>query len=542
MSVLVLRNLFFLTIIICSIGCTTESTSAIDQNLIARHMAELSSDAYMGRMPCTEGESKTIAYLQSEMQRMGLKTANESYLQEVPLIDITSSFSEFMDISTKSGIIELEASKDFVVHTERKINQISLDQSELVFCGYGMVSEKDGWNDYADLDMKGKTAVVLVNDPGFGGEDSTFFKGDIMTYFGRWTYKYDEADIQGADGLLIIHETTSAGYPWTVVQNSWTGSQQGLAGIDRSEDCGVKGWITLDAAQRLFEACDMDLPALIRAARKPGFKPVPMNANVSVDISVDYNECLSNNVFGYIEGSQRPDEIIMYTAHWDHIGVGRVIEGDSIYNGALDNASGTSTVLAIADALSNEKPERSIGFLFVTAEEQGLLGSEYYAANPIFPLEKTVANLNLDGVNPAGMMKDLTIVGIGHSTMDVVAQEAATDQDRYIIAESEPEKGFFFRSDQFNFAKKGVPVLYAQGGYEHAEKGIEYAKSFKEEYTAKRYHAPSDQYDPATWNFEGMLQDGELYYNISMKLANSDVWPQWYPESEFSRPKSNLKD
>lgn len=246
---------------------------------------------------------------------------------------------------------------------------------------------------------------------------------------------------------------------------------------------------------------------------------------------------------GYFPGSSKPDEYILYTAHWDHIGIGKVVDGDSIYNGALDNASGTSTVLAIAEMYSKleKQPARSTVFLFVTAEEQGLLGSEYYAENPLIPNEKTVANLNMDGVNPAGEMNDLTIVGMGHSEMDEIAGEAAKEQDRYVLNEQEPEKGFFFRSDQFSFAKKGVPVLYGEGGYDHKEKGKEYAKEFKEGYTASRYHAPADEYDPATWEFGGMLQDGQLYFNIGYKLANSDIWPKWYPSSEFSRPKT-LKD
>ncbi len=540
------KNLSF--ILLAGIGLLSCSNAEpevpnIDQEIIARHLAELSSDAYLGRMPCTEGETKTVAYLETEMKRMGLTPGNNgSYVQDVPLLDIVSQSSPTMRIATPNGQLNLRNGKDFVVNTERKTNGVSLDASDLVFCGFGITSEGENWNDYADMDMKGKTAVVLVNDPGFGGENESFFKGDIMTYFGRWTYKYDEADRQGADGLLIIHETTSAGYPWAVIQSSWTGSQQGLAGVDRSDDCGVKGWITLNTALDLFKSCDLDLPKLIRAARKPGFKPVAMNAKASVEIDVIYKECNSKNLFGYVEGKTNPDEFIMYTAHWDHIGVGKPVNGDSIYNGALDNASGTATVLAIAEAMTKTQPDRSVGFLFVTAEEQGLLGSEYYSENPIIPLDKTVANLNMDGVNPAGEMNDLTIVGIGHSEMDQVAERAAKKQGRYIQPEAEPEKGMFFRSDQFNFAKKGVPVLFAEGSYDHKEKGIEYAKEFRDNYTASRYHAPADEYDPSTWIMGGMVQDGQLFLNIGLDLANSTSWPKWNPSSEFSRPKKKLKD
>jgi len=467
-------------------------------------MTTLSSDEFLGRMPCTEGETKTVAYLQEALKAAGVKPGNSgSYLQDVPLLDVTSTMETNMDITTKEKNLSLSPGKDFVINTERQTDALSLKDSELVFCGYGIVAPERDWNDYEGIDMKGKTAVVLVNDPGYGGDDPDFFKGDVMTYYGRWTYKYDEADRQGAAGLLIIHETSSAGYP---------------SGLDLSE--------------------------MIKKARTPGFKPVPMNATASASITSENVECISKNVVGIVEGATHPDEYVLYTAHWDHIGVGKVVEGDSIYNGALDNASGTATVLSIAEsfAQADQKPDRSVVFLFVTAEEQGLLGSEYYAEYPIYPLAQTVANLNMDGVNPAGLMNDLTIVGMGHSEMDNIAEDAAKKQGRYVMNEQEPEKGFFFRSDQFNFAKKGVPVLYAEGGYDHAEKGKEYAKKFRETYTAERYHAPADEFDPEEWNFDGMLQDGALFQDIGNRLANGQEWPKWKPGSEFSRPKSDIMD
>lgn len=532
--------LILLTLVIFS--CSTEEKPVeINQQTIAKHMAVLASDAFMGRMPCTEGGNKTVTYLESELKNIGLLPGpNGSYTQDVPLIDIVGDMDEDMFIQTPSGALNLKAMDDFVIHSERPAEVVRLDNSELVFCGYGIYSEKDGWNDYAGIDMKGKTAVVLSNDPGYGGEDSTFFKGNTMTYGGRWDRKYDVADMMGADGLIMIHETASAGYPWFVVKSSWTGSLQGLAGVDRSNDAGIKGWITLQAAQDLFKRCGKNFSALVKEARKPGFKAVPLNAQVTTEVKNTISSCTSKNVIGHIKGTSKPDEYVVYTAHWDHIGVGAPIDGDSIYNGALDNASGISTVLAIAEEMANKKPERSVVFLFVTAEEQGLLGSEYYVENPLFPLDRTVANLNMDGVNPAGKMKDLTITGRGHSEMDDVATEAAIKQGRYVMGESEPEKGYFFRSDQFNFARKGVPVLFAEGGYEHAEKGVEFVKEFKDTYVASRYHAPADNYDPAEWNFEGMIQDGQLYYNIGWTLSNSDLWPQWYSRSEFSRPKATM--
>ncbi len=535
-----MKKLFLFLFVAIMFSCGAEvNLPEISQSTIAKHLATLASDEYEGRMPCSAGESKTIDYLVKQLETLGLTPGNEgSYLQDVPLLEINAQMSEEMVIQTQDGNLILKASEDFVVNTERPTDKVSLDESEMVFCGYGIISENDNWNDYQGMDMKGKTAVVLVNDPGFGGEDSTFFKGNTMTYGGRWDTKYDFADQVGADGLLIIHETSMAGYPWFVIQSSWTGPQQGLAGIDRSEDCGLKGWITLDAAKELFTQSGMDLSEMIQAARKPGFKPIPMDAKVNVSLDVEYKTCTSKNVMAYLPGSNYPEEYILYTSHWDHIGIGNPVNGDSIYNGALDNASGTATVLAIAEMYTKlvEAPERSVVFLFVTAEEQGLLGSEYYAEYPLFPNDQVVANLNMDGVNPAGEMNDLTITGIGHSEMDEWAAKVAKEQGRYILSEQEPEKGFFFRSDQFSFAKKGIPVIYAEGGYDHKEKGKEYAREFRDNYTASRYHAPADEYDPDTWNFSGMVQDGQLYFNLGFQLANSEDWPQWYSDSEFSRP------
>ena len=517
------------------------STQQLSAQTIQKHLAELSSDAYQGRMPCTEGGIKTYKYLESEMKNLGLKPTNgDSYLQAVPLLTVESEIRPQMKIDYGNKQLTWNKGKDFIIHSERTDAAVALANSELVFCGYGIVDEKKGWNDYAGMDMKGKTAVILINDPGYGGDDPEFFNGDIMTYAGRWDYKYDTVDKMGADGLLIIHETSSAGYPWFVIQSSWTGPQQGLSGVDRSQDCGIKGWIHLDKAVELFTQAGLDFTTEIKAARKPGFKPKSLGAKVTMGVDNDHQECISYNVAGYIPGAKYPDEYIVYTAHWDHIGIGKVVDGDSIYNGALDNASGVSTLLAMAEGFKSAPtpPERSVVFLLVTAEEQGLLGSEYYVENPLFPLEKTVCNLNMDGVNPIGEMKDLTITGKGHSEMDDIAETAAKKQNRYVIAEQEPEKGYFFRSDHFNFAKKGVPALYAEGSFDHKTKGKEFVKEFRDNFIEQRYHAPADEYDPAEWIMEGMLQDGALYFDIGLTLANSRTWPKWYPQSEFSRKKS----
>ncbi len=521
------------------VSCTNEKKSApqLDQATAQKYMAEISSDYYEGRRPFTRGEKRTVEYLKKEIQAMGLEPVAGSYTQDVPLVEIVGHQGETMTLKTQNGEMILEKNEDFVVHTEGNQAEINMEDAEMVFCGYGIVDKSRNWNDFEGQDLKGKVAVVMINDPGFGGEDSTFFKGDEMTYSGRWTYKYEEANRQGAVGLLIIHETASAGYPWYVIKSSWTGTLLGIKKKDTDADCPIKGWISRDQAIALFENSGLDFTETIKSARKPGFKALPLNATCSVSLKSDFKEDVSQNVLGMIKGSKYPEEYIIYTAHWDHLGISTAVEGDSIYNGALDNASGVAAVMSIAKAFSEEgnRPERSIIFLFVTAEEQGLFGSLYYAENPLVPLDKTVCNLNMDGVNPIGAMKDFTIIGLGNSTMDEIAEEEAKKQGRYILPDPDPSKGYFFRSDHFCFVKVGVPALYGEGGYEHEEKGVEYAKEYKELYLEKHYHQPSDEFDPATWNFEGMMQDGQLYLNIGHRLANSREWPEWKEGSAFSR-------
>ena len=526
----------------CQPESSTNTPNTLGEEDILPHIKELSDDKYLGRMPFGPGDPMTVDYLVDQCKKMGLQPGhNGSYTQSVPMVEITSVSERPMHITYKYGDREAyEFGKDYVIHCQKTIDRVDIDDADLVFCGYGIVDESLGWNDFEGADIQGKIAVVLVNDPGFGGEDSTFFKGDVMTYYGRWTYKYEEADRQGARGLLIIHETNSAGYPWFVVQSSWTGAQLGLDKESVQNGADIKGWIHLDMAKDLFTKSGLDLSDLIKTARTPGFKPVALGAKMSTSLTNTYKRDQSENVIAFIEGAKSPDEYILYSAHWDHIGVGAAVDGDSIYNGALDNASGTSIVLGIASKLNSQatKPERSVLFTFVTAEEQGLLGSEYFALHPTVPIHKIVANINVDGCNPNGPMKDFQIVGYGHSEMDDIAREELKKQNRYVLPDQEPGKGYFFRSDHFNFAKVGIPALFGEGGYDHIELGIAYGKQKKEEYTTQNYHAPSDEYDPNSWDMGGILQDAQLYYNIGWQLANSSRWPQWKPESEFRRTKS----
>ncbi|MEO0331401.1 MAG: M28 family metallopeptidase, partial [Bacteroidota bacterium] len=416
----------------------------------------------------------------------------------------------------------------------RVTDRIEVESSELVFCGFGIVASEYGWNDYEGIDMAGKTAVVLVNDPGFGTTDSTLFKGNTMTYYGRWTYKYEEAARQGAEGVIIIHNTAPAGYAWNVVQSSWTGKALYLKSEDGNQSrCAFEGWVSQATARQMMQLAGVE--NYLGQARKSDFQPIPMGLSVSLSMDVSYQEAISQNVIAKRTGSKRPDEYVIYSAHWDHIGIGKPVDGDSIYNGALDNASGTAAMLEIADAFSQleEAPERTVVFLAVTAEEQGLLGSAYYAENPIYPVNQTVANINMDGIHFRGPMKDLTIVGYGQSELDEYAEVAAQEQGRYVMPDPNAEKGYFFRSDHFNFAKVGVPALYASGEYEQAEKGVEWTQVKMNEWTQRDYHQPSDEYTESEWNMAGMVQDAQLLFKIGYRLSNEETFPEWKQGSEF---------
>ena len=514
----------------------------IDSTALSEYLVELSSDKYMGRKPVSKGEELTINFLKNEFQKMGYQPGNgDSYFQQVPLVEITSDPADQFTFKGGKQSVTLDFKKDIVVHSERVQEKNEIENSELIFCGFGIVAPEYGRNDYEGIDMKGKTAVVFVNDPGYYSKDSTDFKGNTMTYYGRWTYKYEEAARQGADGVLIIHETGAAGYPWFVIQSSWTGGQQGLQSPDDgASKCKMAGWITNTAAGELFKNSKArEFKNLIDIARQPDFKPIPLGMSYSTTIENSFKKEMSNNVIALLPGTEKPDEYLIYTAHWDHLGVGQVVEGDSIYNGALDNASGTATVLAIAKSFAETQPKRSVVFLMVTAEEQGLLGSKYYAENPIFPLNKTIANLNKDGANIIGRTKDLTITGYGQSELDDIAKEVASAQGRYLMGDPVPEKGYFFRSDHFEFAKVGVPAFYAEGSYEHREKGVAYAKQKADEYTSVNYHQPSDEYSD-DWDLSGAVEDAQLYLEMGLKIANEDIYPEWKEGSEFKNKRKLL--
>jgi len=505
----------------------------VDQTTIGQHMERLASDEFLGRKPFTEGEVKTVNYLKDEFEKLGLLPGNgDSFFQDVPMVEITGTPSENMVISGKNTTISLERLKDFVATTNKPIAQVGLENSELVFAGYGIVAPEYEWNDYEGVDWKGKTAVVLINDPGFKSGDSTLFKGNEMTYYGRWTYKYEEAARQGADGLIIIHDTEPAAYGWNVVEAGWSGSR--LTIESDLPLLNVESWISGESAQKMFDTSSMKGQDYKTLARNKDFNPIPLDLTVSVGITNTIKKDVSKNVVALLPGTERKDEYIIYSAHWDHFGVGKAIDGDSIYNGAVDNATGTAALLAIAEAFKKSgDTKRSIVFIEVTGEEQGLLGSAYYAENPIYDPKKTVANINIDALDSPGKMKDLTITGYGHSEMDDYAKEAAEKQNRYVIPDPEAEKGYFFRSDHFNFAKIGIPALYASGAYEGFDISIEDIKKYNDHYRMYKYHQPSDEYDPETAELSGIQLDLQLLFNVGFKLANEDYFPKWYNGSEF---------
>ncbi len=530
----------YLTLLILSliIGCklNTNSNSSIaevNQATISKHIERLASDEFMGRKPCTEGEQKTVNYLKEQFSKLGLLPANgDSYFQTVPVIEINGTPSKTMTISNTVTKLELNYFDDFVAASQKTDSLVRLENSELVFAGYGIVAPEYNWNDYEGIDWKGKTAVVLINDPGFKSGDSTFFKGNEMTYYGRWTYKYEEAARQGADGVIIIHETEPASYGWNVVQSSWSGSQLTL--ISDLPVTKIESWISKKGADKLFQISTLKDKNYKELAKANSFKPVPLGLTVSLQIYNKIKKDISKNVVALLPGTDRKDEYIIYSAHWDHLGIGRSIENDSIYNGAVDNATGTSCLLAIAEAFKASKPvKRSIVFLAVTGEEQGLLGSAYYAEHPLFPPNKTVADINMDGFTSPGPMKDLTITGYGQSEMDEYAKSEAEKLGRYIIPDLEPEKGYFFRSDHFNFAKIGIPVLYAKGAYEGVTISIDSIKKLNDYFRIKNYHQPSDEYNTETTELSGIQFDAQLLFQIGYKLSNEDYFPKWYDRSEF---------
>ncbi|GIU06527.1 M28 family metallopeptidase [Shewanella morhuae] len=496
----------------------------------------LSSDEFEGRAPTTHGEKLTLDYLTKAFTDMGLKGAYQgSFLQPVPMVSYTADEAQQV---TLAGL-PFKYRQDLVLSNRHDNGGVNIENAPLVFVGYGVNAPEYAWNDYQDLDMKGKIAVILVNDPGFARPDSGKFNGKAMTYYGRWSYKFEEASRQGALGALIIHDTEPASYPWSVVENSWTGAQQDLvlSKAEQNSRIQVEGWLALDTATQLFEKAGLSLPNLMaRAADSPINLPLEQTASIAFKNKAEYAN--SYNVVATLTGSTQADEQILYTAHWDHIGKDETKEGDQIYNGAMDNASGTAGILEIARQLADNAKQghglaRSVTFIATTGEEQGLLGSRYYAANPLYPIDKTVAVLNLDSTNIYGKTKDYTIVGKGKSELENYLIEAATQQNRISMGEKNPASGGFFRSDHFSFAKLGIPAVFAGGGNEAIDDATAAYKTQMQATMKGCYHNVCDEYHE-NWDLSGALQDLQVYYQATRALGNSQDWPGYYQGTEFN--------
>jgi len=516
-------------------GLDSAALAAISVDSYRTYVEQLSADEFMGRKPFTKGDTLTVNYIAEQFKALNLKPGNgDSYFQEVPLVEISSQpVSSTLTFTGKNGAVMAKHLDDFVIGSKRLQEDIQVDDSELVFVGFGIVAPEYDWNDYKGVDVKGKTVVAMVSDPGH--YDKTLFKADTMTYYGRWTYKYEEAARQGATGVLLIHETAAASYGWNVVRSGWSGPQLDLVTEDNgASSTAFQGWINHETATKLFQLAGTPSD-IMEQAKKTGFKATPLNITTSLALKNTFRKSTSNNVIAKLEGSKRPDEVIIYTAHWDHLGIGEPVNGDSIYNGAIDNATGVAALFEIAKAFqaAKVKPERSIVFLAVTSEEEGLLGSDYYARHPIFPLKKTVANLNMDAFSALGPTRDVSIVGIGQTEIEDYVERSAAKFGRVIKGEGNPSSGGFYRSDHFNFVKVGVPGLFMGSGNELLETDTTVINKRREALSG-RYHAPSDEVDE-NWNFDGIIADVQLFFDIGYTMSMEKTFPNFKAKSEFKR-------
>lgn len=534
----------FLTTSAAAIACATtlnvnadnfnDSYNSINGEQLADHVRVLASDKFGGRAPSTEGETLTLEYLTEQFKAIGFKPGNgDSFLQQVPLVSLEADTNMVLSIGGKDY-----AYKEDMVMSSSRITELSkLENSELVFVGYGVNAPEYDWNDYEGVDVKGKTVVILVNDPGYATKDPALFTGEAMTYYGRWTYKYEEASRQGAAGAIIIHETAPASYGWNVVRNSWTGEQFGFQREDNNMGrVAAEGWITTEVAKELFTKAGLDFAEMKAKAAKGAFHQDMGDLTASVTIKNTIRKSVSNNFIATLPGTKKPDEHIIYTAHWDHLGIDTNKQGDQIYNGAVDNATGTGALIEVAEAFAKleNKPERSITFLAVTAEEQGLLGSKFYAANPVVPAAKTVANINMDALGVNGKSKDVSVYGLGQSELDNFLAKAIKKQNRVIAGDPRPAAGIYYRSDHFAFANIGVPALYAKSGAVPADEATAALRKVLDPKLAKCYHGLCDEYSDE-WDLSGAVQDMQAFFEVGVALSHKGVWPEWSKTSEFSR-------
>ncbi|HYD86854.1 MAG TPA: M28 family metallopeptidase [Vitreimonas sp.] len=505
------------------------------------HVRVLASDAFEGRAPGTNGERLTIEYLQQAYEAAGLQPGvvladgTRSWVQETQLTAATLTNTPTLTLSGRDGARQYEYATQFSAWTRRLDPTVDIENAPLVFVGYGVNAPELGWNDYEGVDMRGKIAVILINDPDFETGDDRGFGGRAMTYYGRWTYKFEEAGRQGAAGAIIIHETAPASYPWQVIQSSTGSARWDVVRADRGANrAGFEGWINNDVAMETFRRAGLDFNRLKARAQTRGFRAVPMGSlRGSIELQTRTETRTTNNVVGVLPGTQRPQETIIYSAHWDHLGRCPAIDGDDICNGALDNATGTAALIELARRFSAEgAPQRSVAFIALTAEEQGLLGALYYQQHPLFEPRNTVAAINMDGINNAGPTHDIEVVGFGKSQMDDLIAEAVQAQGRRVAPDSSPEAGYFYRSDHLHFAQLGIPVLYTSNGIDMVDGGVERGRAINEAYVAHNYHKPSDEVTEA-WDMSGGAQDLEALYAVGRRLADSGMWPEWRENAEF---------
>jgi Zn-dependent M28 family amino/carboxypeptidase len=524
----------------------------IEASAVLRHTQILSSDEYEGRAPGTKGEDLSVAYIMDQFKRVGLEPGNTdgTYIQEIPMVGITVNPGANLAIRKGKKNLLLKYEDDFVPSTKQAMDKIEIKDAELVFVGYGIQAPEYSWDDYKGVNLKGKIMVTLVGDPPIPDPndpemlDPNIFKGPAMTYYGRWTYKYEMAAKMGATGVIIVHETKPAAYPFSVVQSSWIKEQLGLVSSDTNvKHAPLESWISLESAERLCKFAGKDFKKLKASALDRAFKPVPMGVTASVTLKNEIRTIESRNVIGKLTGSDSKlkNEYIVYTAHWDHLGVVHDANGDRIFHGAVDNATGVGGLIEIARAYTrlSKAPRRSILFISVTGEEQGLLGSEYYATHPIYPLSKTLATINMDALNVYGKTKDVTITGLGMSDLDDIASQVAAEQGRVVRSDPFPEKGSYFRSDHFPFAKEGIPALESGSGIEYIGKPADYGKQTMERFAAENYHQPSDVVR-SDWDLSGAVQDLQYYWMVGYRVAQADQMPQWKAGSEF-KPKRDAQ-
>ena len=516
---------------------------AITPDGLLAHIKVLASDEFEGRAPGTKGEELSVNYITDQFKKIGLKPGNldGSYTQVVPLAGIKSE--PRMSFAVRGGTIDLKYPDDFIASSARLQPEIEIDNSEVVFVGYGIVAPEYGWDDYKNVDVRGKTLLMLIGDPPIPDPkessklDEKMFKGKAMTYYGRWTYKYEIAAQKGAAAAVIIHQTESAGYPYSVVRTSWGKENYEIDSPNKNADAvEARSWITLDTAKKLLAACGQDFEALKRSAITKEFRPVAINAKTNINIKQQVRSFESHNVIGKLEGSDPKlrDEYIIYTAHWDHLGRNPSLQGDQIYNGAIDNASGVASLIQLAAAFAKLNPstKRSVLFIATTAEEAGLLGAKFYAQHPLYPLEKTLADINIDTINPWGKTRDIEDLSSNNSTLDDLLAAAAKLNGRVMQPNSQPEKGGFYRADHFEFSKRGVPSLFTGGGKDFIGKPADFGQQKKDDYTAHQYHQVSDEVNP-NWELFGAVQDIQLLFEVGYQVATGDKFPEWKPESEF---------